>query len=190
MAYDDDEWQQVPEEWLQDTADEKPARATRSSPRKSKAQPRRVSSPPSPPPDDNEEEAEENAAEWKGKDDLRTGLGSDDAISDLTELSDDQAEPEEEVAKLAVKVEVEALVTNAPQTAMKDPQLKGEKSNQGPEYLGLDTINHIPADFVEWEAVSCLAPQPVCLSAYDCRFVLHSRNGRKLANDLPKLLTT
>ena len=62
---DDDEWQQVPDEWLQETADDRPTRGTRSSPRKIKAPPK----PKTPPPDEDDEEENEagNTDTDKGK---------------------------------------------------------------------------------------------------------------------------
>lgn len=102
-----------------------------------------------PPPDDDEDEAGDNH-----KDGPHTGLSSDDAISELTELSDDETQPEEQAA---VKAE-EAPVTV--QERAESPQPKEKKTEEGTESFGRDTTNHIPDDFIEWEAVSCTPSDP------------------------------
>jgi hypothetical protein len=142
---EDEEWQQVPDEWLHETVDARPTRSTRSSPRKNRAPPKRIQASPS------DENDEEDDAEENPKDNLHTGLSSDDAISELTELSDDDTPPKEQAI---VKSENDVPTSAAPQPLADNLSPKNEKAGAGPDSLDIDTINHIPPDFLEWEAVS------------------------------------
>lgn len=150
---DDDEWQQIPDEWLKETMDPAASNRTRSSARMIKPRGRQ----PLPPPSEDDEDEDETV-----QDAPHTGLSSDDAISELTELSDDeQPEPTKSapVKSEANDVPLPALQGDAAveATVMKK-ELKEEKADVAPDIFAVDISTHIPADFVEWEAVSSLIP--------------------------------
>lgn len=150
---DDDEWQQIPDEWLKETMDPATPNRTRSSARKAKPQGRQ----PLPPPLEDDEDEDETV-----QDGPHTGLSSDDAISELTELSDD--EQPEPTKSAPVKSEDDGVPLPTPPgdtvveaTALKK-EPKEEKADVAPDIFAVDISSHIPADFVEWEAVSSLIP--------------------------------
>ena len=136
----DDEWQQVPEEWLKGERDRSPppSRRTRSK-GKAKAE-------------QEEQEVEESVAEAAGLD--------SDAISELTELSDDPQDPDEQIE------EPNGLPTESIKTVTEptDNAVAGRKTNKAkkgiitPEEV-VEPIEYlpppaaIPEGFVEWEAV-------------------------------------
>ncbi|KZS99930.1 uncharacterized protein LAESUDRAFT_667344 [Laetiporus sulphureus 93-53] len=157
---DDDEWQQVPEEWLKETV---PAIATRSARGKGKEgesqkhiEEREVLQPP----------AEKLAEE------LKTGLESDASSSELTELSDDgeedaegsvdgedvPAEPEPKPPSQPSKRQARSR-KRAPDVIQDDSEkppgrkLEETKEQEREQQLAPEDIFPIPKDFIEWESL-------------------------------------
>ena len=93
----EEEWQQIPDDWLHETPEPTPSRPTRSSARKGKAKA-------APPPEPDEEDAHgESDAEVEIPNDMqKTGLESD-AASELTELSVSEEPEEAAVTQEAVR---------------------------------------------------------------------------------------
>lgn len=139
-SLEDDEWQQIPEDWLQETVDTPATRRTRTT-RSSRA---RGKQPPQPPSDDEDAEFGETVP-----DALHTGLSSDDAVSELTELSDTES-----TTDAVVKAEDAAVPLSSAEGNVTEHRQKADEVEGPPETLTADTSNHIPADFIEWEAVS------------------------------------
>lgn len=142
---DDDEWQQVPEEWLNETIGSSASNHARLT-RQGKARRKSVRLPLS-----QNEDAVENGP--------HTGLSSDDGISDLTELSgDEQSEP---VTQASNKLEGNESPLQGLENTLVEGTVPKEKEREEivdipTDGLTVDTLSHIPADFVEWEAVSPL----------------------------------
>ena len=180
---DDDEWQQIPEEWLREEAESSTPSRTRSSARRGGL---RITRPPPSPSDEVDDVAQ---------DEPHTGLSSDDAISDLTELSDDD-DQEEPVKDAPVKTEI----PDAPSVAAPEEPVEGtsnklgapklepkEKVNASEDIFALDIPRELPADFVEWETVSFMARMLHCVvRLFVCRFASHSKNGRTSLSGLRK----
>lgn len=133
---EEEEWQQIPDEWLNEDKEQSPIPTGRKTRSKGKARVDPVK----------EDYADELA---------QAGLG-DDAISELTELSDD---PEDDAAE----------GHNAPPTPELEPaprarrksgrkakakEVEEESAEKKPEDPPEDTHIHIPKDFIEWETVS------------------------------------
>lgn len=161
---DDEEWQEIPDEWLSETHESDAKPRTRSngrlalSSRKGKARARIVQ------PSSDEEESESHT----GAAAARTGLESDDDVSDLTELSDDQEDAksegqptkEDEPADLALPNEV----------TVPPPQERPEDKAKDPP--NEEASAQLPADFIEWEAVSNpLSSGHIAASLNGARFV-------------------
>ncbi|GJE85675.1 hypothetical protein PsYK624_017540 [Phanerochaete sordida] len=149
MEDDDDEWQQVPDEWLQEGADEAPTRNGRAK-RATRSQVKAAR--PSRRPRSEDEADDEDAP--------HTGLSDDDAVSELTELSDDESERVQSTdAKSTTKAD--ASIAEAP--AVEEPQ--AEKSEEKPavpeDNTGTsgNTTSHIPPGFVEWELICVTLPE-------------------------------
>ena len=146
---DDDEWQQVPDEWLKETIDSPSPSRTRSSARKARPWQRHLP----PPPSEDEEDGDEVV-----QDGPHTGLSSDDAISELTELSDDeQSGP---MVDAPVKSEAaDASPSTPPAETIVEATIptqvpKEENVDVATDIFAIDISSNIPAGFVEWEAVS------------------------------------
>ncbi|KIP10978.1 hypothetical protein PHLGIDRAFT_125116 [Phlebiopsis gigantea 11061_1 CR5-6] len=155
---DDDEWQQIPEDWLKEDADSSTTSRIRPSDRRGGL---RSIKPPLPPSEDADD------IDDATQDGPHTGLSSDDAISDLTELSDDDDQRE------SVKdTDMHSEVPDAPPVASPEgpaiqpaatsklPKLepKEEKVDTSEDIFTLDMPRELPADFVEWEAI-CITLQ-------------------------------
>jgi hypothetical protein len=139
----DDEWQQVPDEWLEG-GEEKYLPSSRR-PSRSRSQKLMYA-----------KEEEEESIDGI----IQAGLGSD-AVSDLTELSDDEqdviTDPDEHGCqqttkpaehKTSAKPPVKGKVENVKREALP------EKTNGRNDHIQYTPVIEIPKDFVEWEAVS------------------------------------
>ncbi|KAI0683392.1 hypothetical protein BC835DRAFT_1296068 [Cytidiella melzeri] len=149
----DDEWQQVPDEWLKDDAEKTPPYKGRSTRSKGKVR----ASP----------EGDEYAESAGGVVQREAGLGSD-AISELTELSDD---PKDEIAE---DDEYDEQTTTKPPESAADtstrPQANG-RSKKARKEVTLEVDDQlkvpveytpapeIPKDFVEWETICVTLPE-------------------------------
>lgn len=127
----DDEWQQIPDEWLQSDTDRDTAAPRR--PAKGKGKGRAVHA----------EDALEEIAQ--------AGLGSDDAFSELTELSDDEENTEEGDIQHST-----ADLCDSGSRLKANGRTKVNEANDVDESRNaVENTHHIiPKDFVEWEAVS------------------------------------
>lgn len=147
MDDDDDEWQQVPDEWLQQTAhDEEPASNGRS--RRaggSRAMP--------PPQQASEDETDDDGA-------LHTGLSDDDAVSELTELSDESDHPTETNIESEKKAEPSAAAAPPAEEPQRSLENKPkEKPAASPGNIFDSALPNFPPDFVEWEAICITLPE-------------------------------
>lgn len=167
----DDEWQQVPEEWLKENSEDSPPPTSRRTRSKGKTRAALV--------EEESEPADEVA---------QAGLRSDDAISELTELSDD---PLDDTAE----ADDDPQATMLPELELPRSRKASEKVEQESkgepieEHLGdphAHTPNSIPEDFMEWEAVSWnIADILDCRSpGIFCRYVSPWPSGRPSANVL------
>lgn len=138
MDDDDDEWQQVPEEWLQETINDAPVRNGRAQ-RTTRSRAKPVKTPRRLP---SEDDADDDAP--------HTGLSDDDAVSALTELSDDQSEANVKSEEKAADAQ-DQLIEDAQPKVGGEPEKKLEVITEGPTG---HTTNHMPPGFVEWELVS------------------------------------
>lgn len=145
---DDDEWQRIPAEWLQDSPDEMgpsewPTRRTRG---KGKAHERAVIT----------EEGDESHLEDERV--AQAGLGSDD-VSELTELSDDQQD-EAESERLPAEVSKQLgnntrSTVNGTKTATRSTKLaENDKTVAGSDKDPALPSSALPNNFIEWETVS------------------------------------
>lgn len=169
---EDDEWQQIPDDWLHETPEPTPSRPTRSSARKGKAKA-------TPPPEPETDALEEPDADAVIPNDIpKTGLESD-AASELTELSVSEEPEEVAVAQDVVREptpkptgrstrsrkRTRAVAIEEPEPEA-DPATQDDVENQAeqPDDTHDADFEHaeehtdeppaLSADFVEWEAVS------------------------------------
>lgn len=132
----DDEWQQIPDEWLANGGTASPPAAGPRTRSKGKAKANH----------------EQEEGEVQSTDEItHAGLGSDDAISELTELSDDS---QDDMADHG-----DSLTTKPPEPeppvsskAKKSGKSALEKSMEDP-HKHTPSVD-IPKDFIEWETVS------------------------------------
>ncbi|KAF9223586.1 hypothetical protein BS17DRAFT_780857 [Gyrodon lividus] len=136
---EEDEWQEVPEEWLA-TSDQNKSKDKRPQPNSSPA----------------------------GQEEMKIGLESDgDSVSDLTELSDDtkgEAEGEadvddktnlvtEEVQPPSAQREMEVVELIDGHTEVESGGQQDEQPKAADQDMGEDSPPPLPEDFVEWETI-------------------------------------
>ncbi|KAJ3559421.1 hypothetical protein NM688_g348 [Phlebia brevispora] len=152
---DDDEWQQIPDEWLKGTVDSPGHETQGRSQRKTRARK----------PVEEEEEADEEDEDKELKHLAeQAGLESDGESSVLTELSDEQSLEAAEDSEKAPVTAAPLKDTTTPkrkETKKKEEQLATPaETDQKPSE---EVQDHIPPGFVEWEAV--------CVTLYEWEHV-------------------
>ncbi|KAI0956478.1 hypothetical protein AcV7_006869 [Taiwanofungus camphoratus] len=144
---DEDEWQQIPEEWLQETVTPQAESAAGGKSRdKEKAR---------------EEEAVEAPAEASGPvtEELKTGLESDENASELTELSEEvDGGVAEKERQDQPHIQPNGENSGGRKTRSKkraDPPIPANncKKENAIEEVFIDDASRMPTDFVEWETL-------------------------------------
>ncbi len=142
---DEDEWQQIPDEWLTDTMDPgtKTSGAYRGRGRgKRKAKVELISDEDG----SNEERGLDSKASVQHK--SKAWLSSDGDSSDLTELSDEEERVPGEEANVTIAVSMQAA---SPSTPIGNDAQKDERAIESDR---ASVPDELPAGFVEWETVS------------------------------------